>query len=247
MQEERIPWGEIQFTDTLFSFELAEGHTLEVVKNSREILIRISVNGNEEAHRFVIGSDTPVYMEPGLPDLPILIKPVDTITILPAMKFNAFLEIPFSIKFLFGPEQKKTLLFEYRPSDISRCYVDGPEKGEFAYHMESRVFPRISDYERPHISVYCPLVVINKSSASLAFDRLVFRTANLSIFHSPTVLIASPVHITFKGQDQVSQVVYRKSPADPENELKLVSLSKKAEPQSILKRSFYYIKNLYSG
>lgn len=247
MKDQQIPWGKIEFSDNVFSQQISPEHSIDIERTATEIIITTHSTGESETRRFITGKTDEVFIEPGLPPLPILMKPIDLITILPSRKLEAYLEIPFSIRVLIGTVQKKVFLYEYEPIKISRCYIDTTEKGEFAFQMESRICSTISEYRNPCTSVYCPITILNRSAQYLTFGKMVYRTSNLSIYSDGRVLISSPVHFTFKGSEQLSQISYRKTPPNADRELRLITTTKQQDAESILKRSFFFLKTLYTG
>ena len=160
---------------------------------------------------------------------------------------EVFVEVPMVIKILFGNQNRKNLLYECCSCRLSRSFFGNGENGEFAYFIESPLLRSISEYNNQDSSVYCPLTISNKSSQNLEFEKMILRVPYLSIYEHENGLIAGPVSIVFKGQEQLSQITYKKALPVSAGSVRLVSPPRQEEDKNLLRRSFYFIKNLYTG
>jgi len=238
-----IPWGKINFNDSNYSLTFSERISLNLKKIDNETIITFSVDDTITVNRFVTGNDHDLFIEPGLPDLPIIIKPMNTISVLPLNQMTVFIEVPGVIKILYGSQKKRNVLLEFSFHKLAKCFFGTTEEGEFTYSIGSPFNHRISDYEINNTNIYCPLVISNKSSENLEFEKMILRVPYLSIYQRQADLIANPVTITFKGHEQISQIAYKKSQAiSTEGEYKLISEPRTEEDKNLLKRSFSFIK-----
>jgi len=243
----QIPWGRIELPDSGFIIPLPGEQSVRLRRVRNELIItRISESGETES-RFITGNEHSVFLEPGLPDLPVILKPSQYISILPSRKLDAFVEVPFTLRIFFGSKQKKIMLMEIVLKELSRSFFGNPENGEFAYFLESPLCCSIADYSAFESSVYCPLSIVNKSDQNLEFEKMIFRVPYLSIYKSSSGLIGSPVNITFHGQEQISQIVYRKTPPNTVEDSVFLAPPGAAEDKNLIRRSFYFFKNLYTG
>ncbi len=243
MTEINIPWGKINFNNSNYLLTFSERISLNLEKIDNEIIITSSFDDNITVNRFVTGNDRDLFIEPGLPDLPIIIKPIHSISVLPSKQMTVFIEVPGVIRILYGSQKKKNVLFEFSYHKLAKCFFGNTENGEFVYSLESPFYRRISDYETNNSSIYCPLVISNKSSENLEFDKMILRVPYLSIYQQRTELIANPVAITFKGQEKISQIVYKEIQVlSAEGESILMSLPRTEEAKNLLRRSFSFIK-----
>ncbi len=247
MDENIIPWGKIETGDAVLQLKLPRNQSLEIRKIKNELLIIRNTDVQPCKNRFITGDGQNIYIEPGLPPLPIILKPVQKISILPSKKLEVFIEVPFVIRLFYGSKQNKNFLCEVELDPLSRSFFGNSENGEFAYYMETSMHSSISDYTEKNYSVYCPVTISNKSSQSLEFEKMILRAPYLSVYKDGDTLIASPVIITFSGQEQISQITYKKTPPLSGNETVLLSPPRSEKDKNILKRSFYFIKNLYTG
>lgn len=239
-------WQKIEFKDSLFEFFLEDDLSVRIEKIQNEIVVYTNEHKKETVNRFITGEEKQFFIEPGLPDLPIIVKPVQNISIIPLQKLKVFVEVPFSVRLLFGSEKRQKLLKEFVTHNLSKSFFGDSETGEFAYFLKSQLMRNIDDYTNTGKSIYCPLTIENYSSQNLEFEKMILRVPYLSIFKSQDHLISNPVVITFKGEDQISQISYKRIPSKNNENLRLITKPRMAEDKNILKKSFYLIKHLYA-
>ncbi|MDA3956184.1 DUF432 domain-containing protein [Oceanispirochaeta sp.] len=246
MEDELIPWGKLTLQNSRKHIKLPYNQSFDIERNGNEIYVKRMISGVSSSNRFITGDDLSLYLEPGLPDLPMILKPVESLSILPGKKIDVYVEVPLVVRLLFGSQNNKSLLCESALCPLSKSFLGNMDNGEIAYFLESSLFRGIREYKKRDSSVYCLLSIRNKSSQNLVFERMILRVPYLSLYYSDDTILASPVNITFKGMDQLSQVVYRKSLPEGEH-IKPASPPRLIEDNSIIKKSFYYFKTLYTG
>lgn len=240
-------WGKIDFDKSGKILTLAENRSIIIRKEKGEVLVTNRTENEDSINKYITGDKHKLFLEPSLPDLPIILNPQHNISIIPGEKLNAYVEIPFTVKILYGSSHKKNTLCEMFQKPLSKSFFGNSETGEFAYLMDSPLHQNISDYQNISSSIYCPLSIANNSSHILGFEKMIFRVPYLSIYQEQDLFIASRVNITFSGHEQVSQIVYKKTPPSVKEDVKLLAHPRMAEDKNLLKKSFYFIKNLYTG
>jgi len=247
MNEHPIPWGKLEMPDQHRSIELPLGLSLNIERKGNEILITRFSEGEPVLYRFITGTESSLYLEPGLPDLPMTLKPQMSLSILPGKKLEAIVEVPLVVKILTGSSSKKVQLLEFPLNSLSRSFFGNPDSGEISYFLESPLYKSTEEYEKRDSSVYCQVTISNRSVQNLEFERMILRVPYLSLYYGKKHLYGSPVVVTFRGQEQISQIVHKKSAPSCEPELQFASPPRLSEDNGLFKRSFFFIKTLYTG
>ena len=247
MSKHLIPWGKLVFPEDESRITLPFSRELCIRRIRNETHIKLEKERAREFFRFITGPEASLFLEPGLPDLPMVIKPSVSLAILPGKKLETLVEVPLIIKVMAGTEKKKDQLIEFPVRELSRSFFGNPDSGEIAYFLESPLLNRVEEYDQIDSSVYCPMTISNRSDQNLDFDRMIFRVPYLSLYYGEKNLYSNPAVITFRGQDQISQVTFRKNAPQLEPDMKLASAPRISEEKGLLKRSFYFIKTLYNG
>ncbi|MBN2655661.1 MAG: hypothetical protein JXR86_01270 [Spirochaetales bacterium] len=221
---------------------------LLIKRDHEEILIESGAEGDGEViSRFIAGKDAPIVLEPALPDLPLVIKPEMPLSVLPGLTFHCFVEVP--LVFSIGTVKGKELygLREVPVRNLSRSWFGDPWNGEVSYCLESPLHTSPENYMLNETSIYCPMHISNRSSQILSLDRMLLRVPYLSIYQGKKRLYSNGTRISFRGQDQISQVSFYKSPPDLDGPLKQVASPRQTDEARLLTKSFYFFKNIYNG
>jgi hypothetical protein len=213
-------------------------------KNTR--ITRIKNNDIDSEYRFITNPTDILFIEPILPDYPLVIKPEMQLSVLPGMKLNAFIEVPLFVNIGVGTDKIDHCLIEFPLNPLSKSFFGSPESGEIAYFEESPLYEKVQSYQCKENMAYSPVLIKNRSNQILHFERMILRVPNLSLFKNKECIYTSPVDIDFKGQDQVSQIKIKQS-APKIEDLKLIASPRRPLDKSIIKKSFYFMKSIYSG
>lgn len=241
-----IPWGEISPDGPKIHIKLMKGKMISIQRTGDILFLDITTAKNEhESKRFIVGQDKTVYLEPALPELPMVIKPIDELSIVPGKKLEVFIEIPLLISIRFGIPGKGITLWETPVTELSQSFFGNPDSGELAYSIVSTLSKTVEQSELININAFCPIVITNKSEQMLNFERMILRVPFLTLYYGADYIYTSPVTISFKGSEQTSQVTIKKKPPEETPPMRIASFPRKKEEKSVLKKSFFFLKTLY--
>lgn len=243
-----ISWGEVKFKTSVFKQKIDDEHSINIAKNEKEIHISYnSVNDEPVTNRFIVSQNHHVYLDAGLPELPMVIKPLVNISILPGQSLRTYIDVPLMLQISYGTAKQKMLLKEYPVQPLSRSWFGDPESGEIAYFLESSMDTGVHPCKEENPCIHCPVTIVNKSSQTLTLDRMIIRVPYLTIFSGKKGFYASRTKISYSGQDQISQIVIQKTPPEVDDKLTVYSQPRKAIDSGLFHKSFYFIKTLYNG
>ncbi len=245
MMQNTIPWGMQDLNNQELILSLPSDEKLIIRRVENEISLTHNSPAESKVSRFFTGKSNHLFLQPGLPDLPMTLKPADRVSILPGNRMEASIEVPLILSVLYGTQSQKELLTEIPLDYLSRSFFGTPDNGEISYFLESPMYRDPRQYEKQDRSVYCPITIINKSLQKLEFERMILRVPYLSLFFTGDILTSSPVEITFKGQDQISQIAYKKTGGGKKQDP--AAPPRQPADKNLLKRSFFFFKTLYTG
>ncbi|MBB6481325.1 DUF432 domain-containing protein [Spirochaeta isovalerica] len=241
-------WGSQELPEEGLSINSNDLTLLRIKRVNEEILIAPGpVDDDTVFSRFIAGREAKIVLYPALPELPIVIKPQMPLSILPGLTFHCFVEVPlvFSISNVKGKKQE--LLTEVSVHNLSRSWFGDPWNGEVSYCLESPLNTDIEKYDQTETSIYCPVHIVNRSSQILALDRMLLRVPYLSVYQGRKRLYSNGTKISFRGQDQISQVTFYKGPPELEGSLKQITPPRQTDESGLLTKSFYFFKTIYNG
>jgi len=187
-------------------------------------------------------ADMSVRLGPVLPDRPTLVKPDSSLSMLAGSSALFFVGVPVNVRVLVGP--KETPLCDIPTVTLSNTWFGDPVSGELSYALKTRALRELSDAEpRPNVAT-CPLAVKNSSSSMLHFDRFNLHVEHLEIFLGQSRLWTNRVAVTFRGEDQMSQVNISRAPREIETITAKLAEPRSPAERSFVKKSFGVLKNL---
>jgi len=248
MDQQNVPWGNIETAAEEIRIGLAGGQTVSINRDSKALtIVLINPDQSEDSSRFITGHEKNITLEPALPELPLIITPMEKLGILPNQKLDVFVEIPLLLSIFSGTQGNRLNLWETPFTPLSKSFFGSPDNGEIAYSLVTPLYSSVSLYTAPATSAYCPLSIFNRSAQVLDFQRMILRVPYLTLYQGADRIFASPVFVSFRGADQISQVKIRKKPLESDPPLKEMVPPRSIEEKSVLKKSFFFIKNLYNG
>jgi len=247
MDQQQIPWGIIGPSAQDIFITFPGGQTVTLSRDEKSLsIVTVHPDQSGDSFRFITGSES-TRLEPALPELPLIITPIEKLGILPGQKLDVFVEIPLQLNITSSSDGDRLSLWETPVIPLSRSFFGTPDNGEIAYSLVTPLYSSVSGYTESEFSAYCPLTIANKSSQVLDFQRMILRVPYLTLYQGRDRIYASPVTISFRGGDQVSQVHIHNKPHETVPPLREIAPPRSAEEKSVLKKSFFFIKNLYNG
>ena len=241
-----IPWGQLDIRDKK-EIDLPFEQKVSLQRLEDEVIVTKALHSENTTYRFIVGKNNHIYLQPSLPDLPITIKPEQITSILPGCRMEVFIEVPLLLSVYYGTNSRKELLMEFPLEPLSRSFFGSPDNGEISYFLESPLLCEYEAYENKDSSIYCPVAITNKSLQKLDVERMIVRVPLLSIFSCKDSLLSSPVSIVFRGADMVSQISYLKYGSEKKQQVVPVAPPRQNDDKSLIKKSFYFFKTLYTG
>ena len=89
--------------------------------------------------------------------------------------------------------------------------------------------------------------IINNTSTSLDLQRLILHVEEFNLYLKNNLLLASHATIEFKGQEQAGSVnVSTRKDIHGEKPV-LIAKARSLDSRNLLRRSFFFIKNIYQN
>lgn len=194
--------------------------------------------------RWVVGArDNVIRFLPIMPDCPVIVRPETDIVIPKGDEALFFVGIPVSVRITAG-ENEPVVLWEIPTVRLSKSWFGDALSGEVCYALRTtarRSLDRLP--ARPNRAV-CP--VKNAAKEELDFQRLCLRVDHLNVFGGPSHLWTNQVNVTYRGQEQLSQVDFVEGPPPMSGAARLISQSRLPATQGILRKSFSTLRT-FSG
>lgn len=142
---------------------------------------------------------------PALADLPLIVHSEYSLTVSPHTILQVFSRVPLWISISVAEDNYK--LLELPVSELSRTWFGTPLEGELCYHTTTKARRDLSQISPEPYLISCPITISNESSEALDFERFCFRVERLGIYKYNDALWADETQITYRGEEQHSDVI----------------------------------------
>lgn len=187
--------------------------------------------------RWVCGRDRhTVGLVPKTPCRPVVVRPEVPVNLPPKQKAVFFVRVPCWVAVTVG-DPDPILLCEEPSIVLSNTWFGDPTSGDLCYSMRTRARRHNVDTQvEPHRLV-CPVTISNIANKGVDITRFCVHVEHLNVFFGQTRLWTNGVSITFKGENEVSQVAYSQAAPEYEPAGEMLSKARKPLKKPLLQRS----------
>lgn len=168
-----------------------------------------------------------------LPDRPVIIRPDVVQKVMHGQTVSAYCSIPLSLKMSVSGSE----LGEYPIIVLSKTWFGEPDEGALGYSLKSEVLCSPDKLPQSPVYAICTILIENKSSELLSFDRICLRTEYMGLFKSEKEVSpnTSTCRLIYAGKDRMSKINY----VNPSGkELKIIGQPREKQGQNLLFKSF---------
>jgi len=141
-----------------------------------------------------------------IPERPVIIKPDVVQKVMPGQAVSAYCSIPLLLKMSVSGSE----LGEYPIIVLSKTWFGEPDEGVLGYSLKSEVLCSPDKLPQSPVYAVCAILIENRSSELLSFDRICLRTEYMGLFKSPKELSpsTSTCKLVYTGKDRMSKINY---------------------------------------
>ena len=174
---------------------------------------------------------------PVMPNRPVVVRPATPVSIPTSKEALFFVAVPIWVEIsVFGPT--KVILLQTPSVVLSNTWFGDPMTGELCYSMRTRARRKVDDSPvRPHRAL-CPVLIRNTTTKQLDVERFCVHIQNLTVYAGENQLWTNEVHISFRGENETSQVKYVESAPEYEQIDRILTNPRNQQKKTLLQRSF---------
>ena len=194
--------------------------------------------------RYVAGSGSFLEVVPVLPDRSLVLRPGPALHILGGSDAGFYLHIPVWLRVAAVTGSRRFVLGEYPTERLSSTWFGDMKTGELCYSWKEPLYPLpFAPPDNPALAV-CPLTIRNTSRTTLDFQRFCVRCEHLALYAGGPRLYTGGIVVTYSGDDQESQVAFSQKPPETGEPLSVISGAREPYSNSLLKKSFGFLRTL---
>lgn len=200
-----------------------------------------------EVLHFKTGKSHMLHVAPALPNKAVVFRNNKNIKISAGQTANLYFKVPLTIQFYFQEVKDENRMFEMPLQRLSDTWFGEPDNGEPAYSIGSNYDKAFEEVKAELWEAVTPVEIINNTTGLLDLQRLILRVEDFSLFLRHKQLLSNHVAIEFKGQEHAGSVnLTLKKDLHGQKHVQL-SKPRNTGSRTLLRKSFFFIKNIYQS
>lgn len=196
---------------------------------------------------FYTGKSHELIVVPALPNKAVVFRNNKNFKISAGESANLYFRIPLTMQFYFQEVKDENRLFEIPLQRLSDTWFGEIDNGETAYSIGSNYNKVFSEVGPASWETISSVEIINKTAGVLDLQRLILRVEDFSLYLKNKQLLSDFATIEFKGQEHAGSVTQSfKKEIHGEKPFRMAK-PRSHETKNLLRRSFYFIKNMYQN
>lgn len=196
---------------------------------------------------FYASDSNELFVVPALPDKAVVFRNNKNIKVSAGQSARLFFRIPLNMQFYFGQVKEENRITEVPLQRLSDTWFGEIDEGEPAYSIGSNYDKSISDVEANAWEAIASVEIINNTFGVLDIQRLILRVEEFNLYKKGDQILTSHVAIEFKGQEQAESVALSVRDDFHGEKPELIAKSRLSDTKKLLRRSFFFIKNIYQN
>jgi hypothetical protein len=207
----------------------------------------VDLADDQDVLHFYAGNSTNLIVVPALPDKAVVFRNNKNLKVSAGQSARLFFRIPLNMQFYFDAVKDENRLFEVSLQRLSDTWFGEIDNGEPAYSIGSNYYQSLAEVEARPWEAIASVEIINNTFGVLDLQRLILRVEEFNLYRKDNQLLTSHVAIEFKGQEQVESVNLSTRGDIHGDKFELAAPKRLSDSKKLLRRSFFFIKNIYQS
>lgn len=202
---------------------------------------------DSEAFHFQTGKSNGLIVVPAFPSKAVVFRNNKNIKISAGASAQLNFKIPLTLQFYFQEVKEENLLLEVPLQRLSDTWFGEADLGEPAFSIGNHYDTTLSEVNALPWEAISPVEIINNTTGVFELQRLILRVEDFSMFLKGQQLLSNHVSIEFRGQEHAGSVnLSVKKEIHGQKPLQLAK-PRNSAGRNLLRKSFFFIKNIYQS
>jgi len=202
---------------------------------------------DQEVLHFYSGNSGNLIVVPALPNKAVVFRNNKNIKVSAGESTRLFFTIPLSMQLYFDEVKDENRLIEVPLRRLSDTWFGEMDGGEPAYSIGSTYYKSLAEVDARVWEAIASVEIINNTFGVLDLQRLILRVEEFNLYRKDNQILTNHVTIEFKGQEQVESVNLSTRDDVHGDKFELVASKRLSDSKKLLRRSFFFIKNIYQS
>jgi hypothetical protein len=205
------------------------------------------ISDDSDVFHFQTGKSHVLHVVPALPNKAVVFRNNKNIKVSAGQLANLFFRIPLNIQFYFQEVKEENRMLELPLQRLSDTWFGEADNGEPAFSIGSNYDKSFDEVFPAGWEAIAPVEILNNTAGLLDLQRLILRVEDFSLFYKNGMILSNHISIDFKGHEHAGSVnlslrkeIHGQKPVQ-------MAKPRSNESKNLLRKSFYFIKNIYQS
>jgi len=206
-----------------------------------------SFENDSEVFDFQSGKSNQLIVVPAFPNKAVVFRNNKNIKISASASANLYFRIPLTMQFYFHEVKEENRIFEMPLQRLSDTWFGEADNGEPAFSIGNNYDTELSEVKPLPWEAISPVQIINNTTGIFELQRLILRVEDFTLYMKNKQLYSNHVEIEFKGTELVGNITLSLRNEIHGQKPTLIAKPRNTGGRSILRKSFFFIKNIYQS
>lgn len=205
------------------------------------------IENDSEVFHFQTGKSNQLILVPTFPTKAVVFRNNKTIKISSGESAPLYFRIPLTMEFYFHEVKEENRIFEMPLQRLSDTWFGEADSGEPAFSIGNNYDTALSEVNALPWEAITPVNIINSTTGMFELQRLILRVEDFSLYMKNKQLFSNHVEIEFKGPEHIGNITLSVLKEIHGQKPVLIARPKAAGGRNLLRKSFFFIKNIYQS
>lgn len=205
------------------------------------------IENDAEVFHFQTGKSNQLILVPAFPTKAVVFRNNKNIRISAGESTHLFFRIPLTMQFYFQEVKDENRMFEIPLQRLSDTWFGEADNGEPAFSIGNNYDTELSSIKALPWEAIAPVEIINNAIGIFELQRLILRVEEFSLFLKNKQLLSNHVEIEFRGPEHAGSVTLTVKNEIHGHQPTQIAKPRAAGGRNLLRKSFYFIKNIYQS
>ena len=198
-----------------------------------------------EAFHFQTGKSNQLILVPAFPVKAVVFRNNNNIKISAGESADLFFRIPLTMQLYFQEVKEENKMLEVPLQRLSDTWFGEADSGEPAFSIGNYFDIELSDVKALPWEAITPVEIKNNTTGIFELQRLILRVEDFSLYLKNKQLFSNHVEIEFRGPEHAGSVTLSAKDDIHGQKPVLIARPRAAAGRNLLRKSFFFIKNIY--
>lgn len=202
---------------------------------------------DQDVFHFQTGKSHQLHVVPAFPDKSVVFRNTKNIRISAGQTTSLFFRVPLNIQLYFQEVKDENRILDVPLQRLSDTWFGDTDSGEPAFSIGSSYDKTLEAVSLNSWEAIVPAEIINNTLGLLDLQRLILRVEDFSVYLRQQQLLSNHVAIEFKGIETAGSVNLTTRRDLHGQKPLLIGRPRGNETRNLLRKSFFFIKNIYQS